>query len=198
MMNDTLKDQLVGKFKGFSRVIDALIESKKPLVGHNCFLDIMKIYHQFYKPLPYSYSVFKSDIHKCFPAVYDTKFLSYELRRRLEDAESDLCLPLVSSNLKSLFDSLNKNSTTELMYSPKICHAEGFEKYIEQDFCHEAGYDGYMTGYVSIFWNHHTIYLVLRDLFLAQSSYYIFLMDFRYLSSWPTFQPRSTISVLQI
>ena len=194
-MNDTLKDQLVGKFKGFSRVIDALIESKKPLVGHNCFLDIMKIYHQFYKPLPYSYSVFKSDIHKCFPAVYDTKFLSYELRRRLEDAESDLCLPLVSSNLKSLFDSLNKNSTTELMYSPKICHAEGFEKYIEQDFCHEAGYDGYMTGYVSIFWNHHTI---LRDMFLAQSSYYIFLMYFRYLSSWPTFQPRSTISVLQI
>lgn len=150
VMNDTLKDQLVGKFKGFSRVIDALIESKKPLVGHNCFLDIMKIYHQFYKPLPYSYSVFKSDIHKCFPAVYDTKFLSYELRRRLEDAESDLCLPLVSSNLKSLFDSLNKNSTTELMYSPKICHAEGFEKYIEQDFCHEAGYDGYMTGYIFI------------------------------------------------
>ena len=197
-MNDTLKDQLVGKFKGFSRVIDALIESKKPLVGHNCFLDIMKIYHQFYKPLPYSYSVFKSDIHKCFPAVYDTKFLSYELRRRLEDAESDLCLPLVSSNLKSLFDSLKQNSTTELMYSPKICHAEGFEKYIEQDFCHEAGYDGYMTGYVSIFWNHHTTYLVLRDMFLAQSSYYIFLMYFRYLSSWPTFQPRSTISVLQI
>ena len=175
-MNDTLKDQLVGKFKGFSRVIDALIESKKPLVGHNCFLDIMKIYHQFYKPLPYSYSVFKSDIHKCFPAVYDTKFLSYELRRRLEDAESDLCLPLVSSNLKSLFDSLNtmQNSTTELMYSPKICHAEGFEKYIEQDFCHEAGYDGYMTGYVSIFWNHHTIYLVRSHVFGPIILLYIF------------------------
>ena len=197
-MNDTLKDQLVGKFKGFSRVIDALIESKKPLVGHNCFLDIMKIYHQFYKPLPYSYSGFKSDIHKCFPAVYDTKFLSYELRRRLEDAESDLYLPLVSSNLKSLFDSLNKNSTTELMYSPKICHAEGFEKYIEHNFCHAAGYDGYMTGYVSIFWNHHTNIPRSFDMFLAQSSYYIFLMYFRYLSSWPTFQPRSTISVLQI
>ena len=197
MINDTLKDQLVGKFKGFSRVIDALIESKKPVVGHNCFLDIMKIYHQFYKPLPYSYSGFKSDIHKCFPAVYDTKFLSYELRRRLEDAESDLCLPLVSSNLKSLFGSLNtmKNSNAELMYSPKINHAEGFEKYKEQDFCHEAGYDGYMTGYVSIIWNHHTIYLVR---FLVQSSYYIFLIYFRYLLSWPTFQPRSTISVLQI
>ena len=163
VINDTLKDQLVGKFKGFSRVIDVLIESKTPLVGHNCFLDIMKIYHQFYKPLPYSYSGFKSEVHKCFPAVYDTKFLSYELKRRLEDAESDLCLPLVSSNLKSLFDSLNtlNNSTAELMYSPKINHAEGFEKYKEQDFCHEAGYDGFMTGYVSINWNHHTIYLVI-------------------------------------
>ena len=49
---DHLTDELVEKFKGFSRVVHLLVQSKKPIVGHNCLLDMMKIYHQFYKPLP--------------------------------------------------------------------------------------------------------------------------------------------------
>ena len=148
---DTLTEELVKKFEGFSRVIQKLIESKKPIVGHNCFLDIMKIYHQFYKKLPASYYQFKKDIHEAFPAVYDTKFLSYELRRRLEDVDSKLSLPLMSTRLSTLFNSLSEENmrTVDLMYAPIITHAEGFEKYLKKEFYHEAGYDAYMTGYVS-------------------------------------------------
>ena len=148
---DTLTEELVKKFEGFSRVVRKLIDSKKPIVGHNCFLDIMKIYNQFYKTLPTSYYQFKKDIHAAFPAVYDTKFLSYELRRRLEDVESKLSLPLLSTKLSTLFNNLKEENmrTVDLMYAPIITHAEGFERYRKTALCHEAGYDAYMTGYVS-------------------------------------------------
>ena len=145
-------DRLVEKFGGFSRVIRLLIQTKKPIVGHNCFLDVMKIYHQFYKPLPHSYYEFKKNIHSAFPSVYDTKFLSYELRRKLEDIESSLCFPLMSTNLSALFNSLSEEALgkIDLMYSPSIRHAEGFEKYRLNPVCHEAAYDAYMTGFVSL------------------------------------------------
>ena len=151
MLEDTLVDELVNSFEGFSRVIKALIDSKKPIVGHNCFLDIMKIYNQFYKPLPTSYRKFKSEIHEAFPSIHDTKFLSYELRRRLEDAESELSLPLLSTNLHSLFKNLCQENMIkyDLTYVPTIQLASGFEKYNENGLCHEAGYDAFMTGYVS-------------------------------------------------
>jgi hypothetical protein len=109
----------------------------------------MKIYNQFYKKLPASYNQFKKDIHGAFPSVYDTKFLSYELRRRLDDVESKLSLPLLSTKLSTLFNSL-KEETGDLMYAPIITHAEGFERYRETALCHEAGYDAYMTGYAFI------------------------------------------------
>ena len=46
---------------GFSRVIEEIINSKKPLIGHNMFLDIMFIWQQFVDDLPATLSEF---IHK--------------------------------------------------------------------------------------------------------------------------------------
>ena len=37
---------------GFSQVIDEVIKAKKPLVGHNMFLDILFVYSQFVGELP--------------------------------------------------------------------------------------------------------------------------------------------------
>ena len=37
----------------------------------------------------------------------------------------------------------------DLTYVPTIQLAAGFEKYNENGLCHEAGYDAFMTGYVS-------------------------------------------------
>ena len=70
----------------------------------------------------------------------------------MEDIESKLCLPLMSTNLSVLFSSLSdiKLRNTDLMYPPKIGHARGFEKYKDNPAVHEAAYDAYMTGYVSI------------------------------------------------
>jgi poly(A)-specific ribonuclease len=43
---------------GFSKVIEEIIRSKKPLVGHNMFLDILFVYHQFIDDLPSSLNEF--------------------------------------------------------------------------------------------------------------------------------------------
>lgn len=37
---------------GFSKVIEEIINAKKPLVGHNMFLDIMFVWQQFVDDLP--------------------------------------------------------------------------------------------------------------------------------------------------
>jgi hypothetical protein len=43
---------------GFSKVIEELIHAKKPIIGHNMFLDILFIYYQFIDDLPASLSEF--------------------------------------------------------------------------------------------------------------------------------------------
>lgn len=37
---------------GFSKIIEEIIHAKKPLIGHNMFLDIMFVYQQFIDDLP--------------------------------------------------------------------------------------------------------------------------------------------------
>jgi poly(A)-specific ribonuclease len=37
---------------GFSRVIDLIVKSKTPIVGHNMIYDLAFMYHQFIADLP--------------------------------------------------------------------------------------------------------------------------------------------------
>ncbi|XP_076478224.1 pre-piRNA 3'-exonuclease trimmer isoform X3 [Bombus vancouverensis nearcticus] len=78
---DNLEEALLGVYLGFSKVFKLLSSSKKTIIGHNILLDLMFMHQQFYKPLPDSYKEFKSNIHTLFPQIYDTKFLSFELRK---------------------------------------------------------------------------------------------------------------------
>ena len=74
---------------GFSSIIEYIIKSKKPVIGHNCLSDIMRIYQCFVDELPKSYKQFKKVIHATFPEVYDTKHMAYCSRRQLEAHSSD-------------------------------------------------------------------------------------------------------------
>ena len=78
---DNLKEVVLDIYLGFSKVFKLLASSKKTIIGHNILLDLMFMHQQFYKPLPDSYKEFKSNIHTLFPQIYDTKFLSFELRK---------------------------------------------------------------------------------------------------------------------
>lgn len=50
-LKKTLPDKDVDPL-GFTNVIKFLSESKKPLIAHNSFLDLMFLYDKFFSPLP--------------------------------------------------------------------------------------------------------------------------------------------------
>ena len=52
---------------GFTRVIELLIKAKKPLVGHNCYFDLLFLYNSFLENLPKKYSDFKKKLNEKFP-----------------------------------------------------------------------------------------------------------------------------------
>ena len=122
---------MLTRLRGFSRIVDALIAVRIPIVGHNCLMDLLLIYQgnasdsqsnylrkffcgpvmygdnslikggcnlvfqfwekrvllppqQFVADLPESYEKAKAAIHSAFPSVYDTKFMTFELRKLLD------------------------------------------------------------------------------------------------------------------
>ena len=79
MINEVMEDMY-----GFSQIIEQIVKLKKPLIGHNCFSDIIRIYQNFVDELPKSYRNFKKTIHKTFPTFYDTKHIAYCSRRLFE------------------------------------------------------------------------------------------------------------------
>ncbi len=77
-------EELVKEMLGFSHVIREIVKTRKPIVGHNCLMDVMKIYQHFIRELPACYDTFKNELHASFPIIFDTKHVSFALRRRLE------------------------------------------------------------------------------------------------------------------
>lgn len=62
---------------GFAVVVDALIQSGKPLIGHNMYLDLTYFYQQFVRPLPETFDEFREKLIQLFPAgIYDTKHVA--------------------------------------------------------------------------------------------------------------------------
>lgn len=130
---------------GFSKVIDAISKSKKPVIGHNALLDFVYVFNQFYKPLPDTLAEFKSELTKLFPVIYDTKHVTLR---------SPLAENMKSTSLSALFEFVRENVKPgpESLLSPD----ERFEGYraalkAEADgdqnlLCHEAGFDAFMTA----------------------------------------------------
>ena len=116
---------------GFRKVIDCIIETQKPTIGHNCWVDFLHFYQKFIdNNLPVSISGFKEEILKCFPSIIDTKYLA----------------KLVGIKETSL------GELTEL--SSNYPEASYFKKQSESDvessenLFHDAGFDAICTGRV--------------------------------------------------
>ncbi|CAI5733280.1 unnamed protein product [Hyaloperonospora brassicae] len=131
---------------GFSKVIEALSESKLPVVGHNALLDFVYVFHQFYKPLPETLAGFKMQLLELFPTIYDTKHVA--LRSTLGEK-------LKSTSLSSLFEYMRENVKPDPQ--SLIPCGERFDTYrealktetdgSERTLCHEAGFDAFMTAF---------------------------------------------------
>ncbi|XP_046815939.1 pre-piRNA 3'-exonuclease trimmer-like [Vespa crabro] len=137
-----LDEALLDSYVGFTKVFNFLVDLKKPIVGHNPLLDLMYMYKLFYKSLPKNYKEFKTEIHKLFPKIFDTRCLSYQLK---DDNKEDLCL---SHSLGSLYyffsegkgsNHISKSVTIETGYSIKNLYK-----------AHDAGFDSYLTAYIFI------------------------------------------------
>ncbi|XP_068942082.1 poly(A)-specific ribonuclease PARN isoform X1 [Petaurus breviceps papuanus] len=119
---------------GFSRVIHAIANSGKLVIGHNMLLDVMHTIHQFYCPLPEDLNEFKEVTTCVFPRLLDTKLMAST--QPFKDIINNTSLAELEKRLK------------EAPFSPpKVESAEGFPSYdTASEQLHEAGYDAYITG----------------------------------------------------
>ncbi|XP_069426267.1 poly(A)-specific ribonuclease PARN isoform X1 [Ovis canadensis] len=119
---------------GFSRVIHAIANSGKLVIGHNMLLDVMHTVHQFYCPLPADLNEFKEMTTCVFPRLLDTKLMAST--QPFKDIINNTSLAELEKRLK------------ETPFSPpKVESAEGFPSYdTASEQLHEAGYDAYITG----------------------------------------------------
>ena len=66
----------------FNHLFNEIIDSKKPMIVHNGFLDLMhvnlimiKVFLRFQESLPSTWTEYKRKIHAIFPHLYDNKYL---------------------------------------------------------------------------------------------------------------------------
>lgn len=85
-----LENETIDNLLGFAKIFRLLATLKKPIVGHNCYHDLLLLIDHFDSPLPEKYSEFKELVMQLFPAVFDTKSISYAIRRNVpEDKQWD-------------------------------------------------------------------------------------------------------------
>ncbi|KAJ3099323.1 hypothetical protein HDU96_010744, partial [Phlyctochytrium bullatum] len=121
---------------GFRKVIEMITRSKKPVIGHNMYLDLCHTFEKFHKTLPVTVSGFKREMQQLFPTVYDTKYIAVSHSKLRE------LIPNTS------LEELTQQCSSAPFTNPKIAVHPDFENYTEaeQKKFHDAGYDAYCTG----------------------------------------------------
>lgn len=154
---------------GFRKVIDAISESRKPVIGHNMFLDLAQTYDKFIGRLPDRVQDFKAAIHALFPILYDSKYIAHSEHQvqtlignnnstALEALSKSLMHPdhihtpsivlhpdtaalYTYSTTSTVPTTLNASSSnTKTTTTDSTTTPQLTEKY------HDAGYDAYCTG----------------------------------------------------
>jgi poly(A)-specific ribonuclease len=102
-------------------------------VGHNCFLDLVYIYRTFIDELPDTVEEFQERIHKLWPIVVDTKYMSTHNCGDINPV----------SSLEQIAEELSNEKTPILEVDKE------HKKYEEVANFHEAGYDSFMTAQIA-------------------------------------------------
>lgn len=118
---------------GFTKIFQALSKSKKMVVGHNMFLDVLHTIKHFHGPLPDDLEDFKIVVNEVLPKLIDTKLIASTppVKEFLEQ-----------TSLGEMYQTLQSKPFKPVT----IKTAPGFEKYNEGSNFHEAGYDAFVTG----------------------------------------------------
>lgn len=122
---------------GFTRVIQLLAASGKPLVFHNALCDLLKIYGQFIGPLAATYKEFKEAVSSRFQCILDTKLIA---------SSSPFKELIPKTTLNDIFQTFAGKGGS-VFERVAVEFPEGYCGYGDQSKCHEAGYDAYMTAF---------------------------------------------------
>ncbi|XP_042907061.1 poly(A)-specific ribonuclease PARN isoform X1 [Parasteatoda tepidariorum] len=119
---------------GFRKVVEHISQSKKLVLGHHMYLDILHTIHKFFYPLPESLQEYKEMLQLVFPNLIDTKHL----------ASSDRVRPfLENTHLGDLFKSI-QGKAFDLPEIETEVKFKGYE--LSCSNYHEAGFDAFITG----------------------------------------------------
>ena len=161
------KVSLIKKEKGVKNIIEKIIESKKPIVGHNCFLDLTFIMSHFMEEIPKQYKEYKNKLKNKFKGgIYDTKLLynasnlDFIGNKTEKNIKNNIHLECLYTNLKK------ENDKLEIDKKIKIKIPEGFIDYLDESNSskfHQADYDSFTTGCSFIF-----MFNILGDKFIKE------------------------------
>jgi len=116
--------------------MDHITKSGKPVVGHNCFLDMLFLTQSFATDLDEkTFKDFKAILQENFNAIYDTKYVINTLVPTMKETNLEKVYNFV---INGEFDKVHPNTVT-CSLDPAISYGHA---------AHEAGYDAYMTGVV--------------------------------------------------
>lgn len=122
---------------GFRRVFKLLKHSRKPICGHSMISDLLFLFNSVESKLPETLQEFKRMVNTAFPLTFDTKHLF----NSLEDLQSEFNSQSQYHGLKEIYGFLQGKVGRKL-----FTLGSGFEKYQEEIYAHEAGFDALMTG----------------------------------------------------
>lgn len=129
--------------KGVKNIFDAIIEHKKPLIGHNLSLDILYCIAHFEDPLPVSYSEFKKMIQEYFHELYDTKMIYHVYSQEILKEKADFN----GSSLGTVYEKLREISEKKVAIKIADDFIDYYNKKNDSKISyHQADYDAFVTG----------------------------------------------------
>ena len=142
---------LIKREKGVKNIIEKIISSKKPIVGHNCYIDLLFIMSHFMEELPKSFKTLKLILKNEFNGgIYDTKYLYNS--SNFNFAENNNVIKN-NINLECLYTNLfeeNKKLENDKKISIEIPKNEKFIDYFDEKNkeikFHQADFDAFTTG----------------------------------------------------
>eukprot|EP00755_Sulcionema_specki_P026188 Sspe_Gene.85059::Locus_55882_Transcript_1_1_Confidence_1.000_Length_3039::g.85059::m.85059 len=156
--------------KGFLEVWDAMLAAGKPLVGHQCLLDLLYLWNQLEGPLPKDLSLFLRAVASRIRIAVDTKHvlnayphdLHSILTKRLQEsrasrdpASTPTRSEVACTELLTVIEGERQGGSPNLqltdLYQKLLPLAEDRVLPLDKGLsAHDAGVDAYMTGVVFI------------------------------------------------
>lgn len=149
----------VEKEKGVKNIIEKIISSKKPIIGHNCYIDLIFIMSHFMDEIPNNYSSYKKRLKNEFKGgIYDTKYLYNSSNFNFGENKNESNDKINNIHLECLYTKLfdeNKKLENDKKINIEIPNNENFIDYLDEKNktikFHQADYDAFTSGCAFIF-----------------------------------------------